>query len=64
MSKAFHNLSHVTQQELEALDRALLAEQIRRTLDNPNAVVVESDAPETVHEQALQTVLQRQGIEL
>lgn len=64
MNKASHNLSGLTQQELEALDRALLAEQIRRTLENPNAVVVEPDAPESNHEQAIQTVLQRKGIKL
>lgn len=64
MSKASHNLSHLTLQELEALDQALLAEQIHRTLDNPNAVVVEPDAPESAHEVAIRSVLQRKGIEL
>jgi hypothetical protein len=64
MSKISPDLSHLTPQELEALDRKLLAEQVSRTLNNPNAVVVESDAPESVHEQALQTVLQRKGIAL
>jgi hypothetical protein len=64
MSKTSHNLSHLTRQELEALDRELLAEQVRRTLNNPDVVIVEPDAPEAAHEQALQTVLQRKGIEL
>ncbi len=64
MSKTSNNLSHLTRQELEALDRELLAEQVRRTLNNPNVVIVEPDAPEAAHEQALQTVLQRKGIEL
>lgn len=64
MSKASQNLSQLTQQELEALDRALLAEQIRRTLNNPDAVMVEPDAPESVHEQAIRMVLQRKGIEV
>ena len=64
MSKAAHNLSNLTQQELESLDRALLAEQISRTLNNPDAVVVEPDAPESVHEQAIRSVLDRKGIEL
>ena len=62
MSKISHDLSRLTPHELEALDRKLLAEQVNRTLNNPNAVVVEPDAPESVHEQALQTVLQRKGI--
>ena len=62
MSKASDDLSQLTLQELEALERDLLAEQVNRTLSNPNAVVVEPNAPEFVHEQALQTVLQRKGI--
>ncbi|WP_250124211.1 hypothetical protein [Chroococcidiopsis sp. CCMEE 29] len=64
MSKTSNNLSHLSRQELETLDRELLAEQVRRTLNNPNAVVVEPDAPEVAHEQALQTILQRKGIEV
>jgi len=64
MSNISHDLSHLTPQELEALDRELLAEQVTRTLNNPDAVVVESDASESVHEQALRTVLQRKGISL
>lgn len=64
MSKASNNLSHLSPQELQALDRELLAEQVRRTLNNPNVVVVEPDASETDHEQALQTVLQRKDIAL
>lgn len=64
MSKASDKLSHLTQEELEALDRALVSEQIRRTLNNPDAVVVEPDAPESVHEQAIRVVLQRKGIEI
>lgn len=64
MSKASDNLSQLTHQQLESLAQALLAEQIRRTLNNPDAVVVEPDAPEQVHEQALRTVLQRKDVEL
>ena len=64
MSKAAHNLSNLTQQELESSARALLAEQISRTLNNPDAVVVEPDAPELMHEQASRSVLARKGIEL
>lgn len=64
MSKAAHNLSNLTQQELESLDRALLAEQISITLNNPDAVEVDPDAPESVHEQAIGSVLDRKGIEL
>ena len=64
LSKASDDLSQLTLQELEALERDLLAEQINRTLSNPNAVVVEPNAPETFHEHALQTVLQRKGIKL
>ncbi|MDZ4872101.1 MAG: hypothetical protein CLLPBCKN_001489 [Chroococcidiopsis cubana SAG 39.79] len=64
MSKIERELSYLTPQELEALDRELLAEQVSRTLNNPDAVVVESDSPDSVHEQALRTVLQRKGISL
>lgn len=64
MSKIERDLSYLTPQELEALDRELLAEQVSRTLNNPDAIVVESDAPDSVHEQALRTVLQRKGIAL
>lgn len=64
MSKASNNLSHLSPKELEVLERELLAEQVRRTLNNLNAVIVEPNASETDHEQALQTVLQRKDIKL
>lgn len=64
MSKISHDFSHLTPQELAVLDRELLSEQVTRTLNNPDAVVVNSDAPESEHEQALRTVLQRKGIAL
>lgn len=53
-------LSSLSNQELSALEQAILAEESRWVLNSPTKVVVESDAPEELHE-AIEKLLERKS---
>jgi hypothetical protein len=50
-------LTRLSNQELAALEQAILSEESRRVMSSATAIVVEPDAPEAAHLNALQQLL-------
>jgi hypothetical protein len=52
------DLSTLSDRELSALEQQILQEQSRRVMNDPNRTVVEPDAPEESHREAIAKLLQ------
>jgi hypothetical protein len=55
------NLSLLSDQELERLRQAVIAEEIRRIELSPNALVIEADAPIEEDLKAIEAILTKNG---
>lgn len=49
--------SSLSNQDLSALEQQILAERSRRVMSSPTAMVVEMDAPEESHREAIRKLL-------
>lgn len=54
-------LSALSNHELSVLEQQILAEQCRRVVGSPNVIVVEPEAPEEEHREAIQKLLERKS---
>ena len=52
-------LSTLSDQELSALEQQILAEQSHRVMHSPTMIVVEPDASDSAHQDAIQKLLER-----
>jgi hypothetical protein len=54
-------ISSLSNQDLLALEQEILAEESRRVMNSSTAIVVEPDAPEKSHHDAIQRLLERKS---
>ncbi|NHC37665.1 hypothetical protein [Scytonema millei] len=59
MMESWIDLSSLSNSELTALEQQILQEQSRRVMNDPELIVVEPDASEESHREALAKLLQR-----
>lgn len=57
------DISSLSNQDLSALEQEILAEESRRVMNSSTAIVVEPDAPEESHQDALKKLLERNSQE-
>lgn len=55
------DISSLSNQELSALEQEILAEESRRVMNSSSAIVVEPDAPEEAHEDAIKRLLEHKS---
>lgn len=53
--------SSLSNQDLSALEQQILAERSRRVMSSPTAIVVEMDATEESHQEAIRKLLLRKS---
>lgn len=53
--------SYLSNQDLSVLEQQILAERSRRVMSSPNVIVVEADAPEELHAEAIKKLLERKS---
>ena len=58
------DLSSLSNQDLSALEQEILAEQSRRVMNSSSAILVEPDAPEKSHQEAIKRLLERKSQKL
>lgn len=54
-------ISSLSNQDLSALEQEILAEESRRVMNSSTAIVVEPDAPEKSHQDAIARLLERKS---
>lgn len=52
------DLSSLSNQDLFALEQEILAEEFRRVMNSSSAILVEPDAPEKSHQEAIKKLLE------
>jgi hypothetical protein len=52
-------LSTLSNQDLSTLEQQVLAEESRRVMNNAQHIVVDAHASQTVHKEAIKTLLER-----
>ncbi len=57
------DISSLSNQDLSALEQEILAEESRRVMNSFTAIVVEPDAPEESHQDAIKKLLERKSQE-
>ncbi|MBW4637440.1 MAG: hypothetical protein KME05_04250 [Gloeocapsa sp. UFS-A4-WI-NPMV-4B04] len=57
------DISSLSNQDLSALEQEILAEESRRVMNSSTAIVVEPDAPEESHQDAIKKLLERKSQE-
>lgn len=57
------DISSLSNQDLSALEQEILAEESRRVMNSSTAIVVEPDAPEESHQDAIKKLLERNSQE-
>lgn len=55
------DISSFSNQELSALEQEILAEESRRVINSSSAIVVEPNAPEEDHKEAIKELLKRKS---
>lgn len=58
------DLSSLSNQDLFALEQEILAEESRRVMNSSSAILVEPDAPEKSHQEAIKRLLERKSQKL
>ena len=53
--------SSLSNQDLSVLEQQILAERTRRVMSSPTVIVVEPDAPEESHTEAIRKLLERKS---
>lgn len=53
--------SSLSNQDLSVLEQQILAERSRRVMSSPTVIVVEPDAPEKSHAEAIKKLLERKS---
>jgi hypothetical protein len=55
------DLSSLSNQDLSALEQEILAEESRRVMNSSTAIVIELDAPERSHQDAIRSLLEHKS---
>ena len=55
------DISFLSNQDLSALEQEILTEESRRVMKSSTAIIVEPDAPEKSHQDAIKKLLERKS---